>query len=82
MCPMCLDKPKYGGSGRKKQCCIKRNCQELTRCTSSTHDDLPDSTSTIPPDITKVIKTLRSHSTKLGTFSGLCISYGHIGMYV
>ena len=22
-CPMCLDKPKYGGRGKKKQCCVK-----------------------------------------------------------
>ena len=75
MCPMCLNKPKYGGPRKKKKkCCIKRNCQQLTRChsTSSAHD-LPDSASTIPPDITKFLKTLRTHSTKLGTFSGLCI---------
>ena len=63
MCPVCLDKPKYGGPGKKKKCCIKRNCQQFTWCTSSTHD-LPDSASTLPPDITKVIKTLR---TKLGS---------------
>ena len=25
-CPMCLDKPKYGGKGKKKQCCVKRRC--------------------------------------------------------
>ena len=23
---MCHDKPKYGGPGKKKQCCIKRKC--------------------------------------------------------
>ena len=26
MCKFCLDKPKYGGPGKKKQCCIKRCC--------------------------------------------------------
>ena len=25
-CLMCLDKPKYGGKGKKKQCCVKRRC--------------------------------------------------------
>lgn len=25
-CNNCKDKPKFGGPGRKKQCCIKRKC--------------------------------------------------------
>ena len=25
-CKFCLDKPKFGGKGSKKQCCIKRRC--------------------------------------------------------
>lgn len=29
VCTMCLDKPKYGGPGKKKQCCIKRKCLHL-----------------------------------------------------
>ena len=26
VCKYCLDKPKYGGPGRLKQCCEKRKC--------------------------------------------------------
>ena len=29
-CTFCLDKPKFGGPGRKKQCCKKRKCLSLT----------------------------------------------------
>ena len=32
VCPMCLDnfdKPKYGGPGKKKQCCVKRKCSGI-----------------------------------------------------
>jgi hypothetical protein len=25
-CPTCQDKPKFGGSGRKKQACLLRQC--------------------------------------------------------
>ena len=25
-CPNCLDKPRYGGEGKKKQACLKRQC--------------------------------------------------------
>lgn len=28
-CKFCLDKPKFGGSGRKRQCCEKRRCLKL-----------------------------------------------------
>ena len=26
-CINCKDKPKFGGPGRKKQCCVKRKCK-------------------------------------------------------
>ena len=26
ICKHCLDKPKYGGPGIRKQCCVKRKC--------------------------------------------------------
>ena len=29
ICKFCLDKPKFGGSGRKKQCCEKRRCLKM-----------------------------------------------------
>lgn len=29
VCSMCLDKPKYGGPGKKKHCCVKRKCLSL-----------------------------------------------------
>ena len=29
VCPMCLDKPKYGRPGKKKQCCVKRKCSGI-----------------------------------------------------
>ena len=28
-CSNCKDKPKFGGPGRKKQCCITRKCLRL-----------------------------------------------------
>ena len=28
-CKQCLDKPKYGGKGTKKQCCVKRRCIQM-----------------------------------------------------
>ncbi|XP_019857371.1 PREDICTED: DNA (cytosine-5)-methyltransferase PliMCI-like [Amphimedon queenslandica] len=28
-CKYCLDKPKYGGSGKLRQCCIHKKCQEI-----------------------------------------------------
>lgn len=31
-CKMCLDKPKYGGPGRKKQRCLKRQCVQRRKC--------------------------------------------------
>ena len=31
-CVFCLDKPKFGGSSRKKQCCEKRKCVNFTSC--------------------------------------------------
>uniref|UniRef100_A0AAV2K723 [histone H3]-lysine(4) N-methyltransferase n=1 Tax=Knipowitschia caucasica TaxID=637954 RepID=A0AAV2K723_KNICA len=30
-CAMCLDKPKFGGSNVKKQCCIYRRCERIER---------------------------------------------------
>ena len=26
-CHFCADKPKFGGPGRKKQCCARRKCE-------------------------------------------------------
>lgn len=34
-CKMCLDKPKFGGPGRKKQRCLKRKCTS-TKPTNTT----------------------------------------------
>ena len=36
-CPNCLDKPKFGGPGKKKQCCIKKKCETNTIRTLQTH---------------------------------------------
>ena len=59
-------KPKYGGPGKKKKCCIKRKCRQLTTPSISTCDvPTSNSVSTNPPDVTELIKTLRNH--KLGT---------------
>lgn len=33
-CKMCLDKPKYGGPGKKKQRCLKRQCLQRSKSTS------------------------------------------------
>lgn len=30
-CKMCLDKPKFGGKGRLKQCCVKRRCIQMAK---------------------------------------------------
>lgn len=30
-CKMCLDKPKYGGQGKKKQRCLKRQCLQRSK---------------------------------------------------
>ena len=32
-CKMCLDKPKYGGPGKKKQRCLKRQCLQRSKST-------------------------------------------------
>mmetsp|Transcript_36123 Transcript_36123/g.83765 ORF Transcript_36123/g.83765 Transcript_36123/m.83765 type:complete len:245 (-) Transcript_36123:531-1265(-) len=31
-CPNCMDMPKFGGPGHKKQACTKRKCLQLTPC--------------------------------------------------
>ena len=43
-CLFCKDKPKFGGEGKKKQCCVLRKCQALA---SSTYT-LPSLNHTIP----------------------------------
>ena len=32
-----LDKPKYGGPGKKKQCCIKRKCLQVVPAVPATN---------------------------------------------
>ena len=36
-CKHCLDKPKYGGKGTLKQCCLKRKCTEIHSTTNGMH---------------------------------------------
>lgn len=55
ICPMCLDKPKYGGPGKKKQCCVKRKCLDLK---SSVHESGP-------PNVQQLVKTLHATTSKL-----------------
>ena len=64
MCSMCLDKPKYGGPGKKKQCCIKQKCINLMCKPVST---VTESASTCEPAVEKLIKTLHTEAIKLGT---------------
>ena len=61
---MCLDKPKYGGPGKKKQCCIKWKCLNLISEPLAT---VSESASTHKPDVEDFIKTLHSEALKLGT---------------
>jgi len=35
-CKFCIDKPKFGGPGKKK-CCIVRKCERNVTTMSSTH---------------------------------------------
>ena len=28
-CTSCRDKPKYGGKGKKRHCCVNRRCHEI-----------------------------------------------------
>ena len=28
-CKYCLDKPKFGGSGKLRQCCVNKKCQQM-----------------------------------------------------
>ena len=37
MCIYCLDKKKYGGPGRKKKCCEKRQCVAINK-SEPTHE--------------------------------------------
>jgi hypothetical protein len=37
-CQFCRDKPKFGGPGRKKKCCVKRKCGNLL--TTETIDEV------------------------------------------
>ena len=34
-CPACKDKVKYGGSGKSKQCCIKKKCINIASKTTA-----------------------------------------------
>ena len=34
-CRMCIDKPKFGGPGRKKQKCLKRKCLKRAQTAST-----------------------------------------------
>ena len=36
-CTNCLDKKKFSGQGRKKQCCVRRRCKHLHVQTHNTH---------------------------------------------
>ena len=36
-CKFCIDKPKFGGPGKKKKCCIVRKCERNVTTMSSTH---------------------------------------------
>ena len=49
VCCFCRDKPKYGGKGVKKQCCIKRTCRCL-RMDSTLHTTQVKTTSTVSED--------------------------------
>ena len=31
LCKFCKDNPRYGGPGRKKQCCLLRQCSQLQK---------------------------------------------------
>ena len=57
ICMMCLDKPKYGGPGKKKKCCTKRVC--INMIGSSKEKTL---------DVNKTISNLHSYTEKLGMF--------------
>lgn len=35
-CMACIDKPKFGGKGKQKQCCIHRRCEEIISKIAST----------------------------------------------
>ncbi len=40
ICKFCKDKPKFGGMGKKKQCCELRRCEKLITMTDKTSDKM------------------------------------------
>ena len=50
-CIFCKDKPKFGGDGKKKQCCVLRKCQALAN-TKDLHPPPHCTTSYLTMDIT------------------------------
>lgn len=54
-CVNCLDKKKFNGQGRKKQCCIERRCKNLLPQNKAQLSDVPsqqdDIRETIDPGI-------------------------------
>lgn len=55
-CPNCRDMKKFGGSGRKKQACVKRKCLDQV---SQTQDESKSSKLRSPCSLTVVKHTFR-----------------------
>ena len=68
----CIDKPKFGGLGKKKQCCEPKKCQSLTtpeRISTSTgiHSEVHNEASA---SIATVDKFLLNHDRKIHNIKG------------
>ena len=51
-CKFCKDNPRYGGPGKKKQCCVHRRCTQLQKETFSM---------SAPQDLSAMIAQLKQH---------------------
>lgn len=46
-CKQCIDKPKFGGPGKKKQCCEKKRCLNINGGNTRAIEKVTDSKLTV-----------------------------------
>lgn len=68
LCKFCLDKKKFGGQGRLKQCCLQKKCEKLSGVSSKPHNEAgmvtktyPGSSSEVKQDIVSKEAIIKNH---------------------
>lgn len=72
-CKFCLDKPRFGGNGILKQCCLKKKCKHLISAFTPYDASGPTITPSMDARATTTDTTLISSSQASNSSSGIII---------